>query len=136
MDETFLTVDEVADLLKLNPQTVRNWIVAGSLRSVRVGKRRVRVHQSELERFIESGEEAAQQEDAAADSQPVAAGHDATAQAQAALTEALRDAARVSEGGGDALVPALRGLAVAADNLAAALQLSVAPNAGSDIDSR
>jgi hypothetical protein len=26
MDETYLTIAEVADLLKLNQQTVRNWI--------------------------------------------------------------------------------------------------------------
>jgi excisionase family DNA binding protein len=41
MDE-FLTVVEVVAILKLNQQTVRNWIVEGSLPAIRVG-RRVRV---------------------------------------------------------------------------------------------
>src|SRR5450755_3411331 len=45
--ETFLTVAEIAELLKLNPQTVRNWIDRGELSAVRVGSRRVRVKQSD-----------------------------------------------------------------------------------------
>lgn len=38
---------EVAETLKLNPQTVRNWIDRGELTSVRLGACRVRVRQSE-----------------------------------------------------------------------------------------
>ena len=38
----FLTVHEVADLLRLNQQTVRNMIDRGQLAAVRVGTRRVR----------------------------------------------------------------------------------------------
>lgn len=52
--EEFLTVAEVAELLKLNQQTVRNWIDHGSLPAVRVG-RRVRIRRSDLERVIENG---------------------------------------------------------------------------------
>ena len=52
--EEFLTVADVAELLKLNQQTVRNWIDQGSLPAVRVG-RRVRIRRSELERVIEQG---------------------------------------------------------------------------------
>jgi excisionase family DNA binding protein len=37
MDE-FLTVAEVAEILKLNQQTVRNWISEGSLPALRVGR--------------------------------------------------------------------------------------------------
>jgi excisionase family DNA binding protein len=36
MDE-FLNVAEVAELLKLNPQTIRNWLDRGELPAVRVG---------------------------------------------------------------------------------------------------
>lgn len=43
MDETLLTVAEIAEWLKVNPQTVRNWIGRGELRAMRVGSRRVRV---------------------------------------------------------------------------------------------
>ncbi|MDQ6815795.1 MAG: helix-turn-helix domain-containing protein [Actinomycetota bacterium] len=50
-DETFLTVAEVAGMLKLNPQTVRNWIDQGSLPALRVG-RRVRIRRSDLERVL------------------------------------------------------------------------------------
>ena len=53
--EEFLTVAEVAAILKLNQQTVRNWIDRGELPAVRVGARRVRVRRSDFERFLEQG---------------------------------------------------------------------------------
>jgi excisionase family DNA binding protein len=59
MPETYLTVADIAELLKLNQQTVRNWIDRGELPAVRLGSRRVRVKQSDLNRFIEAGETAA-----------------------------------------------------------------------------
>lgn len=49
-----LTGAEVAKLLKLNQQTVRNWIDAGQLPALRVG-RRIRVRSSELDAFAEQG---------------------------------------------------------------------------------
>jgi excisionase family DNA binding protein len=52
MDDAYLTVLEVAELLRLNQQTVRNIIDRGELRAVRVGPRRVRVRQSDLDAFI------------------------------------------------------------------------------------
>src|SRR5436190_8402975 len=51
-EESFLTVAEVAEKLKLNQQTVRNWIDQGSLPALRVG-RRVRIKRSDFERIIE-----------------------------------------------------------------------------------
>lgn len=53
--DEFLTVFEVAALLKVNQQTVRNWIDAGKLPAVRVGARRVRILRSDLDKFIEQG---------------------------------------------------------------------------------
>jgi excisionase family DNA binding protein len=53
-EESFLTVAEVAEMLKLNQQTVRNWIDQGSLPALRVG-RRVRIKRSDLERVLEEG---------------------------------------------------------------------------------
>ena len=53
-EDSFLTVAEVAETLKLNQQTVRNWIDQGSLPALRVG-RRVRIRRSDFERLIESG---------------------------------------------------------------------------------
>ena len=51
-DDEFLTVDEVAALLKVNPQTVRNTIDRGDLPAVRFGSRRVRVRRVDLDGFI------------------------------------------------------------------------------------
>jgi len=52
--EYYLTVAEVAEILRLNQQTVRNWIDQGSLPAVRVG-RRVRIKQSDLDRVLSEG---------------------------------------------------------------------------------
>jgi excisionase family DNA binding protein len=53
-DETYLTVAEVAETLKLNQQTVRNWIDQGLLPALRVG-RRVRIKRSDFERILQEG---------------------------------------------------------------------------------
>ena len=53
MDE-FLTVAEVAEILKLNQQTVRNWIEQGSMPALRVG-RRVRIRREDFLAFVDSG---------------------------------------------------------------------------------
>ena len=50
-EESFLTVAEFAEILKLNQQTVRNWIDQGSLPAHRVG-RRVRIRRSDFERVL------------------------------------------------------------------------------------
>jgi excisionase family DNA binding protein len=49
--DDLLTVDEVANELKVNPQTVRNWIDRGQLPALRAG-RRVRIQRSMLEQFV------------------------------------------------------------------------------------
>jgi excisionase family DNA binding protein len=51
-EESYLTVAEVAETLKLNQQTVRNWIDQGSLPALRVG-RRVRIKRSDFQRVID-----------------------------------------------------------------------------------
>ena len=53
-DESFLTVADVAELLKLNQQTVRNWIDAGTLPAFRVG-RRVRILRADLDQILARG---------------------------------------------------------------------------------
>jgi excisionase family DNA binding protein len=52
--EDFLTVADIAALLKLNQQTVRNWIDAGTLPALRVG-RRVRVRRADFDALVERG---------------------------------------------------------------------------------
>ncbi len=60
MPDEFLTVAEVAQLLKLNQQTIRNMIDRGELGAVRVGPRRVHIRQSQLDAFLAAGETAAE----------------------------------------------------------------------------
>ncbi len=54
VEDEFLTVAEVAEKLKLNQQTVRNWIDQRSLPAVRVG-RRVRIRRTDFERVLAEG---------------------------------------------------------------------------------
>lgn len=55
--DEFLTVAEVAELLKLNQMTIRNWISSGQLPAVRLGARRVRIKRADL--LVESGDSGA-----------------------------------------------------------------------------
>jgi len=50
MASELLTIKEVADRLKLNPQTVRRWVRAGLLPASRVGRRQWRVREQDLAR--------------------------------------------------------------------------------------
>ncbi len=52
LDDEYLTVDEVAATLRLVPQTIRNWIDAGTLPAVRIG-RRVRIKRSDFDQLVE-----------------------------------------------------------------------------------
>jgi excisionase family DNA binding protein len=54
-NDELITVKEIATLLRLNQQTIRNWIDAGTLPHVSVGERRVRVWRSDLVALIEAG---------------------------------------------------------------------------------
>ena len=49
----YLTVEQVADLLQVHWQTVLNYIKAGKLEAVRLGKG-YRIEQSAIERFIKT----------------------------------------------------------------------------------
>jgi excisionase family DNA binding protein len=52
MPDEFLTVAQVADPLKLSQQTILNMIDRSELGAVRVGQRRVRIRQSQLDAFL------------------------------------------------------------------------------------
>lgn len=84
-DDEYLTVKEIAQRLKLNQQTVRNWIDQGSLPAVRVG-RRIRIRRSDLDRIIAQGTTAT------IETQPAAVG---VAEAFEQLAEALERARRL-----------------------------------------
>jgi excisionase family DNA binding protein len=51
--EEFMTVAEVAAILKLNQQTVRNWIDRGFLPALHVG-RRVRIKRSDFDSLLQA----------------------------------------------------------------------------------
>jgi excisionase family DNA binding protein len=51
--DEYLTVAEVAGILKLNQQTVRNWIDRGELPALRVG-RRVRILRTDFDALLEN----------------------------------------------------------------------------------
>jgi excisionase family DNA binding protein len=50
-DSEFLTVGDVADSLRVHPQTVRAWIARGDLRAIRIG-RTVRVRQADFQAML------------------------------------------------------------------------------------
>jgi excisionase family DNA binding protein len=50
--DDFMTVAEVASILKLNQQTVRNWIDQGKLPALHIG-RRVRIRCADFDALIE-----------------------------------------------------------------------------------
>jgi excisionase family DNA binding protein len=53
MAEELLTVQDVADRLKITAATVRRWLRAGDLRGIALGERAgYRIPVSELERFL------------------------------------------------------------------------------------
>lgn len=94
MGDEFLTVAEVAEKLKLNQQTIRNWIEQGTLPALRVG-RRVRIRHSDLDALINGGSTVAPAPDAVA-RQRLASASDALAAVSAgeddeALASALRE---------------------------------------------
>ena len=51
--EEFMTVAEVASVLKLNQQTVRNWVDAGKLPAMHIG-RRVRIRRADFHALLEA----------------------------------------------------------------------------------
>ena len=99
-----------------NQQTVRNWIDRGELPAVRVGQRRVRIRQSELDAFIASGAISVEQ----------TTHHDESVDRQVELWTrfgaAMADSREAVAGGQQAeVVEALNSLATAAKDLADAI---------------
>jgi excisionase family DNA binding protein len=51
-DAEFLTVSDVAECLRVHPQTVRTWIARGDLRAIRIG-RTIRIRQTDFQEMLE-----------------------------------------------------------------------------------
>jgi excisionase family DNA binding protein len=52
--DELLTVQQVAEMLQMNQQTVYNWINNGDLPFVQAGPRRIRIRHSDLDSFLET----------------------------------------------------------------------------------
>ena len=50
-----LTVQQVAERLNLKPVTVRFWIARRELSAIHLGKRALRIPESEIEKLVERG---------------------------------------------------------------------------------
>lgn len=63
-DETFLTVAEIAELLKVHEQTVRDWLNDGDLEGIAFGGRTGwRVTERALQEFLDRRREASRSEE-------------------------------------------------------------------------
>lgn len=52
-EEKYLTLTEVSELLKIHPNTLRNWDANGTLKAIRIGVKKVRRYrQSDIDKFI------------------------------------------------------------------------------------
>jgi excisionase family DNA binding protein len=115
MDE-LLTVAEVAETLKVNQQSVRNWIDRRELPVGRVGQRRVRIRRSDLERYLEAGATVAVGEEAAGNAAGESEERWDELRAALASSNSIVEAGRLDE-----LVEVLGELARSAQELADAL---------------
>lgn len=53
MEETYLTVKEVAEKLRVTRQAIYNWITEGRLKAVKVGGKSVRIPASSIAALIQ-----------------------------------------------------------------------------------
>jgi excisionase family DNA binding protein len=53
-DDKMLTVEEVAERMRVNEKTVRNWIATGELLAFPIGKRGYRISEIDLHNFVEA----------------------------------------------------------------------------------
>ncbi len=53
-EDKMLTIEEVAERMRVNERTVRNWVTSGELLAFPVGKRGYRISESDLHTFVEA----------------------------------------------------------------------------------
>ena len=51
--QTYYTTEEVADLLKVNKESVRRWVRSGKLKAVKLSGKFIRISQDDLNQFVE-----------------------------------------------------------------------------------
>jgi putative resolvase len=53
----YLTIKQVSELLKVHPNTLRNWDKNGTLKPIRIGERKIRRYKKEdVIKFLESNQ--------------------------------------------------------------------------------
>lgn len=53
----YLTLKRVSELLKVHPNTLRNWDKNGTLKPIRIGERKIRRYKKEdIKKFLEAGQ--------------------------------------------------------------------------------
>lgn len=52
--DKMLTIEEVAERMRVNEKTVRNWITSGELPAFPIGKRGYRISETDLRNFVEA----------------------------------------------------------------------------------
>ena len=50
--QTYYTIEEVASLLKVNPESVRRWVRSKKLPAIKLGGKYIRIEASDLDGFI------------------------------------------------------------------------------------
>ncbi len=50
--QTYYTTDEVADLLKVNRESVRRWVRDNKLKAVKLSGKFIRISQADLDEFV------------------------------------------------------------------------------------
>ena len=48
----YYTIEEVANILKVNPESVRRWVRAKKLPAIKLGDKYIRIESSDLDSFI------------------------------------------------------------------------------------
>lgn len=49
---TYYTIEEIAEMLKVNPESVRRWVRSKKLPAIKLSGKYIRVKASDLDRFI------------------------------------------------------------------------------------
>ena len=52
--QTYYTTEEVADILKVNKESVRRWVRDDKLKAVRLSGKFIRVSQDDLDEFVKT----------------------------------------------------------------------------------
>ena len=55
-NQKFYTTEEVAEMLKVNRESVRRWVRKGKLKSIKLGGKFIRISQIQLDTFIKESE--------------------------------------------------------------------------------